>query len=114
LDEEKAKNVVNLSESEIMTILQLLFELGILYGKAYTYNLDSYAERFYNKFSTKKGIQLYFFLQTVMILEPSKFYKPNELNKICSTNLRNFIPKLSNFGVINDDQIYSLKKMAVI
>jgi uncharacterized protein (DUF1015 family) len=45
-----------------------------------------------------------------MTLEPNKFYKPNELNKICSTNLRNFIPKLSNFGVINDDQIYSLKK----
>ena len=46
-----------------------------------------------------------------MTLEPNKHYKPNELNKLTSTNFRTLIPDLSyNFGLIKDDQFYSIKK----
>ena len=108
---EKAKNSTNLTENEIMALLQLMFELGIQYDKVSAYNLDSYIKKFYNKFSYKKGLQLFFFLQTIMTLEPNKHYKPNELNKMISTNFRNLLPDLLyNFGLINDEQFYSIKK----
>jgi hypothetical protein len=67
--------------------------------------------KFYNRFSYKKGLQFFYFLQTIMTLEPNKHYKPNELNKLISTNFRNLLPNLLySFGLINDEQFYSIKK----
>ena len=111
LGNEKAKNSTNLTENEIMALLQLMFELGIQYDKVSAYNLDSYIKKFNNRFSYKKGLQLFYFLQTMMTLEPNKHYKPNKLNKMISTNFRNLLPDLLyNFGLINDEQFYSIKK----
>jgi hypothetical protein len=111
LDTEKAKNSTNLTENEIMALLQLMFELGIQYNKVSGYNLDSYIKKFYNKFSSKRGLQLKFFLEIIMTLDPNKPYKPNELNKIISNNFRNFVPNsLNNLGLINDEQLISIKK----
>ena len=51
---KRRKTSTNLTENEIMALLQLMFELGIQYNKVSGYNLDSYIKRFYNKFSSKK------------------------------------------------------------
>ena len=111
MDTERAKNSISLSENEMRELLQVMFELGIQYDKVSAYTLDSYIQKFYNRFSYKKGLQLFYFLQTIMTLEPNKHYKPNELNKLTSTNFRTLIPDLSyNFGLIKDDQFYSIKK----
>ena len=111
MDNEKAKNSTNLSENEIIALLQLMFELGIQFNKVSLYNLESYIKKFYNKFSSKRGLQLKFFLETVMTLDPHKPYKPKELNKIISNNFRNFVPNiLNNLGLINDEQLISIKK----
>ena len=111
LGPERAKNSINLSENEMRELLQLMFELGIQYDKVSAYNLDSYIKKFYNRFSYKKGLQFFYFLQTIMTLEPNKHYKPNELNKLISTNFRNLLPNLLyNFGLINDEQFYSINK----
>ncbi len=76
LDTEKAKNSVNLSTNEITTLLELMFELGILYKNVSSYNLESYTKKFYNKFTYKKGLQLIFFLERIFFLEPCKPYRP--------------------------------------
>ena len=111
MDTDRAKNSINLSENEMRELLQLMFELGIQYDKVSAYTLDSYIQKFYNKFSYKKGLQLFYFLQTIRTLEPNKHYKPNELNKWISTNFRNLIPDLLyHFGLINYEQFYSIKK----
>ena len=111
LGNEKAKNSTNLTENEIMALLQLMFELGIQYNKVSGYNLDSYIKKFYNKFSSKRGLQLKFFMEAVLTLVRTKLYTPNELNKIISNNFRNFVPNLLyNFGLINDKQLISIKK----
>jgi hypothetical protein len=111
LDNEKAKNSTNLTENEIMALLQLMFELGTQYNKVSGYNLDSYIKKFYNKFSSKRGLQLKFFLEIIMTLEPNKPYKPKEINKIISNNFRNFVPNLlNNLGLVNDEQLISIKK----
>ena len=111
LGNEKAKNSTNLTENEIMALLQLMFELGIQYNKVSVYNLDSYIKKFYNKFSSKRGLQLKFFLEIIMTLDPNKPYKPKELNKIISNNFRNFVPNLlNNLGLVNDEQLISIKK----
>jgi len=110
LDTKTAKNSINLSESEIKALLQLIFELGIQYDKVSSYNLISYAKKYYNSLSSKKGVQLHFFLQTIITLEEDKWYKPNQLNKLASDNFRNSVPKLLNdFGLITNDQLYSIK-----
>ena len=59
---EKAKNSTNLTENEIMALLQLMFELGIQYNKVSVYDLDSYIKKFYNKFSSKRWTSTLFFL----------------------------------------------------
>jgi len=111
LDTIKAKNSVDLTENEIMAILQLMFALGIQYEKVSAHTLDSYTKKLFKKFSYKKGAQLVFLLQTIMTLEPNKRYKPAELNKMTSNYFRNAVPNLLlNFGLITDDQFYSLKK----
>ena len=111
LDTDRAKNSITLSENEMRELLQFMFELGILYDKVSAYTLDSYIQKFYNRFSYKKGLQLFYFLQTISIFSPNKFYKPNELNKLISTNFRNLVPDLLyNFGLINYEQFYSIKK----
>ena len=65
-----------------------------MYNKVSAYNLDSYIKNFIINFHIKNGLQLYFFLQTIMTLSPNKLYKPNELNKMISTNFKNLIPNL--------------------
>jgi hypothetical protein len=111
LDNEKAKNSTHLSENEIMALLQLMFELGIQFNKVSVYQLDSYIKKFNNKFSSKRGIQLHLFLETIMTLDTTKLYKPKELNKIISANFRNYVPNLlNNLGLINDEQLISIKK----
>jgi hypothetical protein len=111
LGKEKAKNSIDLSENEIMALLQLMFDLGVQYSKVSTFKLDSSTKKFYKKFSSKKGLQLFYFLITVMTLEPNKLYKPNELNNKISANFRNLTPNLLNYlGLINSHQFYSIKK----
>lgn len=110
LDTEKAKNSVNLSANEIMVLLELIFELGIIYKNFSSYNLESYTEKFYNKFTYKKWLQLCFFLERICFLEPNKLYRPTELNKIISDNVKNLISTLSIFGLITDEQLLSIKK----
>ena len=52
-----------------------------------------------------------FFLAIIMTLDPNKLYKPNKLNKIISNNFRNFVPNLlNNLGLVNDEQLISIKK----
>jgi hypothetical protein len=110
LDEEKAKNSVSLSENELMALLQLIFALGIQYKQVSPHTLESYTKKLSKKFSYKKGVQLVYFLLIIMTLEPNKLYKPNELNKMTSKYIRNFVPDLlHNFGMITDDQFYSIK-----
>ncbi len=110
LDSEKAKNSINLSENEIMALLELMFELGIMYKNISSYDLESYTEKFYNKFTYKKWLQLYFFLETIFFLEPDKLYRPTELNKIISDNVKNRISNSRIFGLITDEQLISIKK----
>ena len=110
MDTEKAKNSVNLSENEIMALLELMFELGIMLNKVSSYNLESYTEKFYNKFTYKKWLELSFFLERIFFLEPNKLYRPTELNKIISDNVKNLLSTLSTFGVITDEQLLSIKK----
>ena len=111
MDIEKAKNLVDLSENELMAILQLMFALGIQYEKVSAHTVNSYTKKLYKKFSYKKGVQLVYFLQIIMTLEPNKLYKPNELNKMTSNYFRNLVPNLlHNFGMITDDQFSSIKK----
>ena len=81
LDTEKAKNSVNLSENEIMALLELMFELGMIYKNFSSYDLESYSEKFYNKFTYKKWLQLYFFLDRIFFLEPNILYRPTELKQ---------------------------------
>ena len=107
---EKAKNSVNLSENEIMALLELMFELGIMYKNISSYDLESSTEKFYNKFTYKKWLQLCFFLETVFTLEPDKPYRPNELNKIISNNVKNLISNSRIFGLITDEQLISIKR----
>ena len=76
MDTEKAKNSVDLSENEIIALLELMFELGIMLNKVSSYDLESYTKKFYNKFTYKKWLQLYFFLETIFILNPNQFYRP--------------------------------------
>jgi hypothetical protein len=72
--------------------------------------LESYTKKLSKKFSYKKGVQLVYFLLIIMTLEPNKLYKPNELNKMASHYIRNLVPDLlHNFGMITDDQFYSIK-----
>ena len=110
LDTEKAKNSVNLSANEIMVLLELMFELGIIYKNFSSYDLESYSEKFYNKFTYKKWLLLYFFLVRIFFLEPNKLYRPTELNKIISDTVKNLISTLSIFGLITDEQLLSIKK----
>ena len=110
LGNEKAKNSTNLNENEIIALLQLMFELGIQYNKVSGYNLESYTKKFYNKFTYKKGLQLYFFLERIFFLEPSKPYRPTELNKIISDNVKNILSNSTIFGSITDEQLISIKK----
>ena len=110
LDNEKAKNYVNLSEKELRALLELMFELGIQYNKISIYDFDSYVKKFYNKFSSKRGIQLYCLLGTVMNLEPNKSYKPNQLNNITSNFFRKYVPDLlSTLGIIREENSFSIK-----
>ena len=110
MDTEKAKNSTNLTENEIMALLQLMFELGIQYNKISLYDFDSYVKKFYNKFSSKRGIQLYCLLGTVMNLEPNKSYKPNQLNNITSKFFRKYVPDLlSILGIIHEESSFSIK-----
>jgi len=113
LGNEKAKNSTNLTENEIMALLQLMFELGIIYKNFSSYDLESYSEKFYNKFTYKKWLQLYFFLERIFFLEPNKLYRPAELNKIISDNVKNLISTLNIFGLITDEQLLSIKIMEI-
>ena len=109
MDTEKANNSVNLSENEIIALLELMFELGIMFNKVSSYGLESYTEKFYNKFTYKKWLQLYFFLGTIFILNPNQFYRPTELNKIISDNVKNLISNSRIFGLITDEQLITIK-----
>jgi hypothetical protein len=68
MDTKEAKNSVNLSENEIITLLDLMIELGIMLNKVSSYDLELSTEKFYNKFTYKKWLQLYFFLETIFFL----------------------------------------------
>ena len=92
-----------------MALLELMFELGIMLNKVSSYDLESYTEKFYNKFTYKKWLQLYFFLETIFFLNPNKLYRPTELNKIISDNVKNLISNLRIFGLITDEQLISIK-----
>jgi hypothetical protein len=113
LDKKKAKNSRYLSENEIMALLQLMFDLGIQYSMVSLYNwdLDLYIKKFYNKFSSTRGLQLVYFLDSLMTIDATKRYKPKELNKIISTNFRNYVPnELNKLGLVNDEQLISIKE----
>ncbi len=60
LGNEKAKNSTNLTENEIMALLQLMFELGTQYNKVSVYDLDSYIKKFYNNFLLNEDFNLSF------------------------------------------------------
>ena len=110
LDNEKAKNYVNLSEKELRALLQLMFELGIQYNKISTYDFNSYVKKFYNKFSFKRSIQLYCLLGIIMKLDPNKSYKPKQLNKITSNFIRNYIPDfMSTLGIVSEENSLEIK-----
>lgn len=55
MDTKEVRNSVNFSENEIITLLDLLIELGIMLNKVSYYDLESYTEKFKNKFTYKKG-----------------------------------------------------------
>jgi hypothetical protein len=110
LGTEPAKNSVNLSEDEIIALLEIMFDLGIMSKNLSYYDLESYTEKFYNKFTYKKWLQLYFFLSIVFTLNPKKHYRPNELNNIISNNIKKMISNLRIFGTITDEQLISLKE----
>ncbi len=110
LDNEKAKNYVNLSEKELRAFLELMFELGIQYNRISIDDFDSYVKKFYNKFSSKRGIQLYCLLGTVMNLDPNKSYKPNQINNITSNFFRKYIPDLMiTLGITSEENSFSIK-----
>ena len=81
METEKAKNSVDLSENEIIALLEIMFDLGIMSKNLSYYDLESYTEKFYNKFTYKKWLQLYFFLTTVFTLDPNKHYRPNRVKQ---------------------------------
>lgn len=104
----KAKNS-DLSENEIRVLLELMFELGIIYINISSYDLESYTEKFYDKFTYKKWLQLYIFLTTIFFLEPNKHYRPTELNSIISDKVKNLVSNSRIFGSITDEQVLSLE-----
>ena len=86
---EQAKNSVNLSEDEIIALLEIMFDLGIMSKNLSYYDLESYTEKFYNKFTYKKWTSTLFFLDySLLLLTLTKHYRPNELNNIISNNIR--------------------------
>lgn len=87
-----------------------MFDLGIMSKNLFHYNLESYTEKFYNKFTYKKWLKLYFFLTTVFSLDPNKHYRPNDLNNIISNTIKNAISNSRTFDTISDEQLMSLKK----
>jgi hypothetical protein len=109
MDTKEAKNSVNLSENEIITLLDLMIELGIMLNKVSSYDLELSTEKFYNKFTYKKWLQLYFFLETIFFLIPNKRYRPTELKKIISDNVKNLISNSRILGSITDEQLISIQ-----
>jgi hypothetical protein len=55
MDTKEVRNSVNFSENEIITLLDLMIVLGIMLNKVSYYDLESYTEKFQNKFTYKKG-----------------------------------------------------------
>jgi hypothetical protein len=111
LDAEQAKNSVNLSENEIIALLEIMFDLGIMSKNLSYYDLESYTEKFYDKFTYKKRLQLYFFLaETIFFLNPDKQYRPIEFNKLISDNIKNLLSNSRIFGTITDEQLIATKK----
>ena len=55
MDTKEVRNSVNFSENEIITLLDLMIELGSMLNKVSYYDLESYTEKFHNKFTYKKG-----------------------------------------------------------
>ena len=61
----KKQKIRILSEIEIVTLLDLMIELGIMLNKVSSHDLESSTEKFHIIFTYKKWLQLYFFLQTI-------------------------------------------------
>lgn len=55
MDTKEVRNSVNFSENERITLLDLMIELGIMLNKISYYDLESYTEKFQNKFTYKKA-----------------------------------------------------------
>ena len=70
MDTKEAKNSVNLSEIEIVILLDLMIELSIMLNKVSSHDLESSTEKFHIIFTYKKWLQLYFFLQTIFFSYP--------------------------------------------
>ena len=57
---KRRKTHVNLSENEIIALLQLMFELGIHYNKVSSYDFDSYIKNSIINFPIKVASTLLF------------------------------------------------------
>ncbi|HJT85173.1 MAG TPA: hypothetical protein VJ697_11890 [Nitrososphaeraceae archaeon] len=111
METEQAKNSLNLSENEITALLEIMFELGFMSKNLSYYDLELYTEKFYNKFTYKKWLQLYFLLvETIFFLNPDKHYRPKELNNIISNKIKNLLSNSRILGTITDEQLLSLKE----
>ena len=68
MDTKGVRNSVKFSENEIITLLDLIIELGIMLNKVSYYDLESYTEKFQNKFTYKKGFNSSFSRETMFFL----------------------------------------------